>query len=123
MQIIIINNNIIEKSFNNKRKYIEKISFNIFTLEKNNYLNINYIFLDNLNTNIYLLNVDLNNYNILDIINKYLINLIIIDIIKLISRIVINSSYLNYFIIDYIIFIIYKKIYSRFIKNIKKNLI
>ena len=61
-----------KENFNNKRKRIKEVFFNISTLEENNYLNINYVFLDNLNFNIYLLNIDLDDYNIFNIINKLL---------------------------------------------------
>ena len=90
---------------------MKEVFFNIFTLEKNNYLNVNYVFLDDLNFNIYLLNVDLDDYNILDTTNKYLINFITTNVINLIFYIVINLSYLRYFIANRFIFIIYKKIY------------
>ena len=69
MIINIINFNFNKKDFNNKRKRVKKALFNIFALEKNNYFNINYIFIKELNFNIYFLNIILNNYNIFDIIN------------------------------------------------------
>ena len=68
MIIIIIYFN--EKNFNNKYKRVEKILFNVFILKKNNYFNINIMFINELNFNIYILNIVLNNYNIFNIINK-----------------------------------------------------
>ena len=58
------------KVLSNKRKRIEETLFNIFPLEKNNYFNINYIFLKNLNSNIYLQNINFDNFNIFDTSNK-----------------------------------------------------
>ena len=69
MIINIINFNFNKKKFNNKRKRVKKVLFNIFILKKNNYLNVNYIFIKKLDFNIYLLNTSLNNYNIFNIIN------------------------------------------------------
>ena len=79
------------------------------------------------------MNSNFNNFNILDIINnkkvinlitidfslKY--NLIIINFINLYSYIIVNSNYSRYFFINYLIFIIYKKIYSYSIRGIKNN--
>ena len=56
-----------KKNFNNKRKRVEKILFNVFISEKNNYFNINIIFINELNFNIHIF---LNNYNIFNAINK-----------------------------------------------------
>ena len=69
MIINIINFNFNKKDFNNKYKRIKKVLFNIFILEKNNYLNINYIFIEKLDFNIYFSNIISNNYNILNIID------------------------------------------------------
>ena len=44
-----------------------------------------------------------------------------IDFINFYIHIIMNFDYFHYFFINYLIFIIYKKIYSRFIKNIEKN--
>ena len=118
-----------EKSFNNKRKRVKEILFNAFILKKNNYFNVNIIFIDELNFNIYILS---NDYNILDIIDKQIINLIIIEIdlnrnlimidfINFYIRVMINFDCFRHFFIDHLIFIIYEKIYSRFIKNIEEN--
>ena len=116
-----------------KRKGIKKIFFNVFTLEKNKYLNINYIFLEELNLIIYYINLNFNNFNIFNIINnKKVINLIVVDFnlkynliitnfINLYSYIIIDSSYSRYFFINYSIFIIYRKIYFYLIRDIKSN--
>ena len=44
-----------------------------------------------------------------------------INFINFYIRVIINFNYFHYFFINYLIFIIYEKIYSRFIKKIKKN--
>ena len=140
--IDVINFNFNKEGLNNKRKWIKKTLFNVFVLKKNNYLNVNYIFIEKLDFNIYLLNIISDDYNILDIINqnKQVINLIILIIIdfKLINfklnrnlitvnslnlyvRIIINSDYSHYSFIDYSIFIIYKNTHSRLIKNIERS--
>ena len=79
------------------------------------------------------MNLSLDDFNILDIINnKEVINLIVVDFnlkynlivanfVDLCSYIIIDSSYSCYFFINYSIFIIYKKIYSRSIRDIKNN--
>ena len=85
-----------------------------------------------MNFNIHFSNIDSNNYNIFNTINKQIINLIIINFIlneiliiinfiNLYFRVVIDFDYFRYFFVNYSIFIIYKKIHSRFIKNINKN--
>ena len=123
----------IEKGLSAKRKRIKEVLFNISILEKDKYLNINYIFLKELNLIIYYINSNFNNFNILDIANnKKVINLIIVDFnleynlitinfINLYSYIIINSSYSRYFFANYLIFIIYKKIYSYSIRDIEDN--
>ena len=96
---------LIEKNFNNKRKRIKKTLFNIFILKKNDYFNINIIFINKLNFNKYIF--ILNDYNILNIIDKQIINLIIIkielnrnlitiDFINLYIRIIINFDFFYY---------------------------
>ena len=129
----MINFNNIEESFNIKYKRIKEIFFNIFILKKNKYLNINYIFLEKLNLTIYYINLNFNNFNIFNIIdNKKVINLIInnfnlkynlivVNFVDLYSYIIINFNYSYYFFINYLLFIIYKKIYFRSIYNIKSN--
>ena len=109
----MFNFNNIKKGFSIKRKYIKLIFFNIFTLEKNKYLNINYIFLKELDLIIYYINSNSNDFNIFNIINnKKVINLIIIDFnlkynliiinfINLYSYIIINFNYSYYFFINY----------------------
>ena len=131
--IAVINFNNIGESLSIKRKRIEEALFNTSTLKKNKYLNINYIFLKELNFTIYYINPSLNDFNILNITNnKKVINLIIVDSslkynliatnsTNLYSYIIINSNYSRYSFVDYSIFIIYKKIYSRFIRGIKNN--
>ena len=129
----MINFNNIKKSSSIKRKRIKKTLFNISILEKNKYLNINYIFLKELNLIIYYISSNLNIFNIFNIINnkkvinliainfnlKY--NLIIINLVNLYFYIIINSNYSYYFFINYLIFIIYKNIYFYFIYYIKNN--
>ena len=129
----MINFNNIKKSPNIKRKRIKKTLSNISTLEKNKYLNINYTFLKELNLIIYYINLNFNDFNILNIINnKKIINLIVIDFnlkynliianfINLYSYIIIDSNYSRYFFANYSIFIIYKKIYFYSIRDIKDN--
>ena len=136
------------KVLSNKRKRIEETLFNIFALEENDYFNINYIFLKKLNSSIYLSNINLDNFRILETSDKQIINLIItinsenffddfnilivfdkelmifiiiIDVIKFNSRVVMNFDYSRYFFANRFIFIIYEIIYSRLIKNIKDN--
>ena len=46
-------------------------------------------------------------------------NLLFVKFINLDIRIIITFDYTRHFFIDYLIFIIYNKIQSRFIKNIK----
>ena len=48
-------------------------------------------------------------------------NLMTIDFINFYTRVIMDFNYFHYFFINYLIFIIYEKIYSRFIKNIEKN--
>ena len=82
--------------------------------------------------NIYFSNIDSNDYNILDTINKQIINLIIINFalneiliivnfINLYFRVIIDFNCFRYFFVDRSMFIIYEKIYFRFIKNIDEN--
>ena len=129
----MINFKNIKESLSIKRKCIKKTLFNAFILEENKYLNINYIFLKELDLIIYYINLSFNNFNIFDIINnKKVINLIVINsnlkynliitnFINLYSYIIINSNYSYYFFANYLLFIIYKKIYSYFIRDIKSN--
>ena len=102
-------------------KRIKEILFNIFALEKKNYLNINVIFLKNYN----------NEFNIIDSINWVILialdtkesliienfnlkcNLLIEKIktnLNLNIKIYINSSYSRYFFVNCLLFIIYKEI-------------
>ena len=83
-KINIINFNFNNKNFNNKYKRIEKNLFNIFILKKNDYFNNNFI---------YFLNINLNDYNIFDIINKKIINLIIINFV--LNEILIIINFIN----------------------------
>ena len=129
----MINFNNIEESLSIKRKRIKEVFFNVFTLEENKYLNINYIFLKELDLTIYYIDLSFNNFNILNITNnKEVINLIVINsslkynlittnFANLYSYIIINSSYSRHSFINYSIFIIYKKIYSRSIRDIENN--
>ena len=129
----MINFNNIGEGLSIKRKRIEEAPFNASTLGEDKYLNINYIFLKELNSTIYHIDPSLDDFNILDAANnKEVINLIAVDsslkhnlIITnsadLYSRIIMNSSYSRYSFADYSIFIIYEKIYSRFIRGIESS--
>ena len=100
---------------------IEEISFNVSVLEKNDYFNINYIFLKKLNFIIHYSNINSNDFNILDVTNNQVINLIvtkalehsliITNFINLFIRVIVNLNYSYYSFANYLIFIIYKKIY------------
>ena len=146
-QIDVIYSNI--NILNIKRKRIEEALFNVFILKKNDYFNINItyilkknnyfytyiIFLNELNDQSYL-NLISNDFNILSAINqinqnenKNFINLIInfnlyksltfIKFTNLDIRIILNFDCIYYSFINRSMFIIYDKIQSRFIKNIK----
>ena len=65
------------KLSSNKRKRIEETSFNVSALEENDYLNVNYVFLKELNFIIYYSNVNSNDFNILDAADNQVINLIV----------------------------------------------
>ena len=107
----------------NKRKRIEETLFNIFASEKNNYLNINIIFLKNYN----------NEFNIISLINRVILIALNLNLkesliiksfnlkcslliektktnLNLNIKIYINSSYLRYFFVNRLLFIIYKEI-------------
>ena len=65
------------KLSSNKRKRIEETSFNVSASEENDYLNINYIFLKKLNFIIHYLNINSNDFNILNAADDQVINLIV----------------------------------------------
>ena len=119
------------KLSSNKRKRIEETSFNVSASEKNDYLNINYIFLKKLNFIIHYSNVNSNDFNILDATNDQVINLIVTkalehslitaNFVNLLIRVVVDSDYSRYSFANRSIFIIYEKIYSRSIKGIEKS--
>ena len=79
----------------------------------------------------YYIDLSLDNFNILDMADdEKVINLIVIDsslkynlmvanFADLYSHVIVNSSYSRYSFVDRLIFIIYKKIYSRPIRGIK----
>ena len=115
----------------NKRKRIEETSFNVSASEKNDYLNINYIFLKELNSIIHYSNINSNDFNILDTADDQVINLIVTKVLEhsliaanfvnLLTRVVVDSDCSRYSFADRSMFIIYEKIYSRSIKGIEKS--
>ena len=119
------------KLSSNKRKRIEETSFNASASEKNDYLNINYVFLKKLNFIMYYSNVNSNDFNILDAADNQVINLIVTkaleysliaaDFVNLLTRIVVDSDCSRYSFADRSMFITYEKIYSRSIKDIEKS--
>ena len=119
------------KLLSNKRKRIEETSFNASASEKNDYLNINYIFLKELNFIIYYSNINSNDFNILDAADDQVINLIVTkaleysfitaNFVNLLTRVVVDSDYSRYSFANRSMFIIYEKIYSRSIKSIERS--
>ena len=119
------------KFSSNKRKRIEETSFNVSASEENDYLNVNYVFLKELNFIIYYSNVNSNDFNILDAANDQVINLIVTkalehslitaNFVNLLIRVVVDSDCSRYSFANRSIFIIYKKIYSRSIKGIERS--
>ena len=119
------------KFLSNKRKRIEETSFNVSASEKNDYLNINYIFLKKLNFIIYYSNMNSNDFNILGATDDQVINLIVTkaleyslitaNFVNLLTRVVVDSDCSRYSFANRSIFIIYKKIYSRSIKSIEES--
>ena len=119
------------KLLSNKRKRIEETSFNASASEKNDYLNINYIFLKELNFIMHYSNVNSNDFNILDAADDQVINLIVTKVLEyslmtanfvnLLIRVVVDSNCSRYSFADYSIFIIYEKVYSRSIKGIERS--
>ena len=119
------------KPLSNKRKRIEETSFNASALEKNDYLNINYIFLKKLNFIIYYSNINPNDFNILDAVDDQVINLIVTkaleyslitaNFVNLLTRVVVDLDCSRHSFADRSMFIIYEKIYFRSIKDIEKS--
>ena len=119
------------KFSSNKRKRIEETSFNVSASEKNDYLNINYIFLKKLNFIMHYSNINSNDFNILDATDDQVINLIVTkaleyslmtaNFVKLLIRVVVDSDYSRYSFANRSMFIIYEKIYSRSIKGIERS--
>ena len=119
------------KFSSNKRKRIEETSFNVSASEKNDYLNVNYIFLKELNFIMHYSNINSNDFNILDAIDDQVINLIVTkalehslmtaDFVNLFTRVVVDSDCSRYSFANCSMFIIYEKIYSRLIKNIERS--
>ena len=119
------------KFLSNKRKRIEETSFNVSASEKNDYLNINYIFLKKLNFIIHYSNINSNDFNILDATDDQVINLIvtkalehsfmITNFVNLLTRVVVDSDCSRYSFANRSMFIIYEKIYSRSIKSIERS--
>ena len=119
------------KLSSNKRKRIEETSFNVSASEKNDYLNVNYIFLKKLNFIMYYSNINSNDFNILDATDDQVINLIVTkalehslmtaNFVNLLTRVVVDLDYSRYSFADRSMFIIYEKIYSRSIKSIEES--
>ena len=115
----------------NKRKRIKETSFNASASEKNDYLNINYIFLKKLNFIMYYSNINSNDFNILDATNNQVINLIVTKVLEhslitanfvnLLTRVVVDLDCSRYSFANRSIFIIYEKICSRSIKDIERS--
>ena len=115
----------------NKRKRIEETSFNVSASEKNDYLNVNYIFLKKLNFIIYYSNINSDDFNILDATDNQVINLIVTkalehslitaNFVNLLIRVIVDSDCSRHSFANRSIFIIYEKIYSRSIKNIERS--
>ena len=115
----------------NKRKRIEETSFNASASEKNDYLNINYIFLKKLNFIMYYSNINSNDFNILDATDDQVINLIVTkalehslmtaNFVNLLTRVVVDSDCSRYSFANRSMFIIYEKIYFRSIKRIEES--
>ena len=119
------------KFSSNKRKRIEETSFNVSASEKNDYLNINYVFLKKLNFIIYYSNVNSNDFNILDAADDQVINLIVTkaleyslmtaNFVNLLTRVVVDLDCSRHSFANRSIFITYEKIYSRSIKGIEES--
>ena len=119
------------KLSSNKRKRIEETSFNVSASEKNDYLNVNYVFLKELNFIMHYSNINSNDFNILDATDDQVINLIVTkalehslitaNFVNLLTRVVVDLNYSRYSFANRSIFIIYEKIYSRSIKNIEES--
>ena len=120
-----------DEFLSNKRKRIKEASFNVSASEKNDYLNINYIFLKKLNFIMHYSNVNSNDFNILDAADNQVINLIVTkalehslitaDFVNLLTRVVVDSDCSRYSFANRSMFIIYEKVYSRSIKGIEKS--
>ena len=119
------------KFLSNKRKRIEETSFNASASKKNDYLNINYIFLKKLNFIIHYSNINSNDFNILDAADNQVINLIVTkalehslitaNFVNLLIRVVVDSDCSRYSFANRSMFIIYEKIYFRSIKSIERS--
>ena len=119
------------KFLSNKRKRIEETSFNTSASEKNDYLNVNYVFLKKLNFIMYYSNINSNDFNILDATDDQVINLIVTkalehslmaaNFVNFLTRVVVDSNCSRYSFANRSIFIIYEKIYSRSIKDIERS--
>ena len=117
------------KLSSNKRKRIEETSFNVSASEENDYLNINYAFLKELNSIMHYSNINSNDFNILDATDDQVINLIVTkalehslittNFVNLLIRVVVDSDCSRYSFANRSMFIIYEKVYSRSIKGIE----
>ena len=115
----------------NKRKRIEEASFNASAPEEDDYLNVNYIFLKELNFIMYYSNINSNDFNILDAADDQVINLIVTkalehslmtaNFVNLLIRVVVDSDCSRYSFANRSMFIIYEKVYSRSIKSIEES--
>ena len=120
-----------DEFLSNKRKRIEETSFNASASEKNDYLNVNYVFLKELNSIMHYSNVNPNDFNILDAADNQVINLIVTkalehsliaaNFVNLLIRVVVDSDYSRYSFANRSMFIIYEKIYFRSIKGIEES--
>ena len=119
------------KLSSNKRKRIEETSFNASASEEDDYLNVNYVFLKELDSIMHYPDVNSNDFNILDAADDQVINLIVTkalehslmtaNFVNLLIRVVVDSDCSRHSFADRSIFIIYEKVYSRSIKDIEES--
>ena len=99
--------------------------------EKDDYLNVNYAFLEELDSTMHYSNVNPDDFNILDATDDQVINLIVTkaleyslitaNFVNLLIRVVVDSDCSRYSFANRSMFIIYEKIYFRSIKGIEKS--
>ena len=117
-----------DKPPSNKRKRIEEAPSNISTSGEDDYLNANYAFLEELDSNMHYPDTSPDNYNILGATDDQVINLIATmsldhglitaDSIDLHIKVVVDSGCSRHSFADRLVFITYERVYSRFIKGI-----